>query len=197
MDDRRFWQDHLKRFPDIRAVTFGSKTVAENEAIFRRAAAQFRSYVDEDLPSAGSRGSALEIGYGLGHFTRVKKDLGFRECTAVDFAAPPGPLLGPRYTYLRRDAGERWDLGRRFDLVTAIDVLFHITDDARFETALDNIRLHAHAGGVVYVTGRMEDRTFPDAPQVVCRSLERFRRLGTLIRLEPWRNNAIACFRAP
>ena len=193
MDDRRFWTDHLTRFNDIRAVTFGSKSVSENEAMFRVAAEQFRSYVNEDLPTASDRGSVLEIGYGLGHFTRVQKELGFRECLGLDFAAPPGPPLGRGYSYRQQDVGSPFDLRCRYDLVTAIDVLFHITDDARFAVALDNIR--RHAGRFVYVTGRMEDRRFPHAPQVVCRSLDRFRSLGTLVRHAAWRNNSIACFK--
>lgn len=189
-EDERFWSDRFTKWKDIRAVTFANKTVAANHATYVAAAVQLRKYTTTDLP--GKRSSVLEIGYGLGHYTRVCKDVGFETYVGIDFAAPPGPDLGPQYRYLRHDIGLRLDLGRKFELVTAIDVLFHITDEARFEAALDN--LQKHASKFIYVTGLMRDKRFKNAPQVVCRDLSRFKRLGRLVRLKPWRDNSIACF---
>lgn len=189
-EDERFWTNRFAKLKDIRAVTYANKTIAANHAAYVDAATQLRNYIMADLPA--KRSSVLEIGYGLGHYTQVCKDVGFESYVGIDFAAPPGPDLGTQYRYLKYDIGEPLDLGRKFELVTAIDVLFHITDEERFEVALDN--LHNHASKFIYVTGRMRDQRFKNSPQVVCRDLSRFKRLGRLVRLKSWRDNSIACF---
>ena len=192
MDDRRYWQKRHQTIGDLRVVGCANKSAAENAAEYTRAGARFLELVTIDLPHAARR-TVLDIGYGLGHYARLCKTAGFEEYVGVDFAAPPGPDLGPRYTYQQADAGALLTLGRRFDLVIAIDVLFHLTDDRRFNTALDNIRTHTRPGGIVYATGRFQEaRT---ASHVVHRGLERFTGLGELIAVESWRDTSIARIR--
>jgi hypothetical protein len=187
--DERFWKERHARLKDIRAVGLATRSVADNERDYVRQRAELQRYLDADLPRM-RRDSALELGYGQGHWSRFCKDAGFARYVGLDFAAPRGPDLGSNYAYQRADVGARFDLKRRFDLVLAIDVLFHVTDEARFEIALDNIR--RHAGGIIYVTGRMRDEKL--AAHVIHRSLDRFRSLGRLISIHPWRDTAIARF---
>lgn len=189
MSDQKYW---LKRFAgnvDIRTVGCRDRSAGQNEKDYATAADLFKRCVASDLPK---RSSILDLGYGLGHYAKLCHALGFTDYVGIDFAAPPGPPLGSSYVYRQGDVGQRFDLGRKFDLVIAIDVLFHITDDARFETALDNIR--RHASGVMYVTGIPHDRRI--AAHVVHRDVDRFQTLGELIAIEPWRDTSIMRFRS-
>lgn len=188
--DEKFWTNRYGKVKDIRVVGFLQKTPAQNEKEYAEAAKLFRSYVNADLPPA-QRGSVLEIGYGLGHYSRLCKELGFRSYTGIDFAAPPGPDLGPTYTYQKGDAGVPFDLKRKFDLVMAIDVLFHITDEARFEQALQNLK--RHAAKVIYVTGRVKAQRI--AAHVLHRDGKRFAKLGKLIAVSRWRDTAMSRYR--
>lgn len=189
-DDAKFWTNRYSKVKDIRVVGFLQKSAAQNEKEYAQAAGLFRSYVNADLPPA-QRGSVLEIGYGLGHYTRLCKELGFKSYVGIDFAAPPGPDLGPTYTYQKGDAGKPFDLKRKFDLVMAIDVLFHITDEPRFEQALENLK--KHAGRVIYVTGRIRDQRI--AAHVLHRDEKRFAKLGQRISVSKWRDTAISRYR--
>ena len=189
-DDTAFWRNRYARVHDIRAVGFLQKTPAQNEKEYVQAARLFKSYVNEDLKLV-ERGSALEFGYGLGHYTRHCHDLGFKSYHGLDFAAPAGPSLGPTFTYGKADVGAPLDLKKRFDLVMAIDVLFHITDEPRFEQALTNIK--KHAARIIYVTGRTRAERI--AAHVIHRDLARFKRLGTLLTISPWRDTALMRFR--
>lgn len=191
MSDQNFWQKRFSGGVDIRAVGRRNLSVSQNEKDYATAAEQFRRFVEADL--GGRRGSVLDLGYGLGHYAKICHELGFSDYTGVDFAAPHGPPLGPRYVYQQGDIGEVFDLRRTFDLVLAIDVLFHITDELRFDVALKNIR--RHYSGVAYVTGIPYDRRI--AAHVIHRSLDRFRCLGELIEVSPWRDTSIMRFRAP
>lgn len=188
--DKKFWTNRYGKVRDIRVVGFLQKTATQNEREYAEAAKLFKNYVNADLPPA-QRGSVLEIGYGLGHYARLCKELGFKSYTGIDFAAPPGPPLGRGYTYQKGDAGEPFDLRRKFDLVMAIDILFHITDEPRFEQALTNIK--RHASRVIYVTGRTKPQRI--AAHVLHRGGERFSRLGKLITVSPWRDTAISRYR--
>lgn len=188
MSDQKFWQNRFAGCVDIRTVGCRDQSAAQNEKEYAIAAELFKRCVEIDLPK---RSSVLDLGYGLGHYAKLCHALGFTDYVGIDFAAPQGPSLGPRYVYRQGDVGQRFDLGRKFDLVIAIDVLFHITDDRRFEKALDNIRRHASA--VMYVTGIPHDRCI--AAHVVHRDLDRFRGLGSLIEILPWRDTTIMRFR--
>lgn len=188
--DHEFWQARFAaEGSGIRKVGRRDRSVAQNEHDYAIAAEDFKNYVKTDLAES-DRKSVLELGYGLGHYAKLCHALGFVDYTGLDFAAPPGPPLGPRYVYRNGDVGEPFDLGRTFDLVMVIDVLFHVTDDLRFEVALENIR--RHASGVIYVTGIPNDHRI--AAHVVHRDLGRFRSLGRLIAVTPWRDTAIMRF---
>ena len=189
--DHKFWKSRFAAEGlGIRTVGRHDRSVEQNKSDYAIAAECFKTYVKTDIVES-DRKSALELGYGLGHYAKLCHSLGFVNYVGLDFAAPPGPPLGANYVYRQGDVGEHFDLGRTFDLVMAIDVLFHITDDLRFEVALENIR--RHASGVIYVTGIPEDRRI--AAHVVHRELDRFRSLGTLIGVSHWRDTSIMRFR--
>lgn len=190
MSDQKFWQKRFSGGVDIRTVGRCDQSVMQNEKDYATAAEHFKHLVATDL--IGRRGGVLDLGYGLGHYAKLCHEIGFSDYAGIDFVAPPGPPLGSGYSYRQGDIGQRFDLGRSFDLVLAIDVLFHITDEPRFEAALDNIS--RHCSGVAYVTGITHDRRI--APHVIHRSLDRFRRLGKLIEVSPWRDTAVMRFRA-
>lgn len=189
VSDQKYWHKRFAGNVDICTVGCRDRSAAQNEKEYKAAAELFKSCVASDLPK---RSSVLDLGYGLGHYAKLCHVLGFTDYVGIDFAAPPGPPLGPSYVYRQGDIGQRFDLGRKFDLVLAIDVLFHVTDSTRFETALDNIR--RHASGVMYVTGIPKDRRI--AAHVVHRDVDRFQRLGDLIAIAPWRDTSIMRFRS-
>jgi 2-polyprenyl-3-methyl-5-hydroxy-6-metoxy-1,4-benzoquinol methylase len=191
-DDREYWtRRHREGGKDVRVVGHSSWSPAENERWYARLATELRGLIVADC-AAAERTSVLEIGYGLGHYARVCKELGFREYIGVDIATSAGPDLAPmRYDYQRRDVGARFALDRRFELVTAIDVLFHVTDEARFEIALSNIV--RHAARHIYVTGLFHDAA--PAAHVVHRRAERFAKLGELVDVRPWRDTFLARYR--
>ena len=194
--DANYWQKRYASIKDLRVVGHAGKTTEANEREYASAGARFLELVAGDVaPLPSGAASVLDIGYGLGHYARLCRLAGFHSYVGLDLAAPPGPSLGPDYTYRKADIGAPLELGRKFDLVLLIDVLFHVTDDARFAQTLSNVA--RHAAGMVYVTGLFRDDV-KTAPHVVHRSLDRIRRaLGDaeLVDMEPWRDTQIARLR--
>lgn len=186
-----FWVDRFKRVPGIRAVGHHKRSAAHNQTEYEKAADLFLQLVGEDLPEVEQRVSVLDVGFGLGHYARLCKEAGFQSYVGVDFASPPLPDLGPSYREVRGDFGKPLDLDQKFDLVLAIDVLYHITDRAEFDVAIENLRKHARHR--IYVTGLMEERK--GHSHCYNRGLDDLSRLGELIDVQPWRDNKIARFR--
>ena len=194
MSDKAFWQGRYRTTTGLQTVGFHHKSEAENAQEYAVGAQRFVEYLDADVPR-DRRHSALEVGYGRGFYTHLLAKHGVKDYLGFDIAAPSGPALGPGFAFRQGDAGAAMKLGRKFDITIAIDVLFHITDDARFDTALDNLRLHTKPGGVIYVTGRTKPQHL--ATHVIHRDLARYKKkLGILIAVSPWRDTAFMRFRA-
>jgi len=83
----------------------------------------------------------LEAGVGIGAYAGLWRELGVEEWVGVDISPRAVAHLRTRFpdgefhvVDLARPEGALE--GRCFDLVAAIDVLYHIVDDVQFETAL-------------------------------------------------------------
>lgn len=94
---------------------------------------------------------ALDIGAGTGFYTALWIELGARP-TASDLTTVAVSRLGDRYPgieVVRFDVAAEGGVlgGRSFDLVSAMDVLFHILDDTAYERAIFNLHALVKPGG--------------------------------------------------
>lgn len=186
--EQAFWKRRFSTIKGIRAVGRRDLSAENNRLQYAEAAALFRKMVANDLP-VGQRRSALDLGYGMGHYAALCRSLGFKSYVGLDFAGRKPPELGKEFVFRHQDIGQSFDLGRKFSLVMAIDVIYHVLCDEEFDVAIENMR--RHASGVIYVTGLFQDLTIAH-----CRHREpgRFARLGRLVDIQPWRDNKIARF---
>lgn len=120
----------------------------QRQRVFLRAARFYR--FTEQPPRV------LEVGPGNGFYVGLWSRLGVRELTGVDIAAPAVERLRRRFPAYRFAVG---DIGRElplpanaFDVVTALDVLQHITDDAAFDRALGTIARALRPGGLALIS---------------------------------------------
>src|SRR5262249_24831141 len=96
--------------------------------------------------------SVLDVGTGTGFYVREWKRLGATDITGIDVsAAAVSRLRGaiPEARFLEADVADPVPdtLAGPFDLVSAFDVLFHIVDDARFGSAIENLGRLTRPGG--------------------------------------------------
>jgi SAM-dependent methyltransferase len=100
--------------------------------------------------------SVIEIGVGSGAYLPFWQSLGVSSLTGLDITSASVALLSNRYPQFRFAQG---DIGRAappiegaYDIVTAFDVLFHITDTADFANAIGNIATLTRPGGVAILS---------------------------------------------
>lgn len=126
----------------------------------------------------------LEAAVGVGAYAPLWQRLGVGRWVGLDIAEDAVAHCRTDYPNgefhtldLTRD---RWPAETSpaggFDLVTAIDVLYHLVDDRMFEAAIGNLAPRVRPGGALLVSDVLVRQDRQIAPHVKRRSLETYRR---------------------
>jgi SAM-dependent methyltransferase len=105
------------------------------------------------------RPATLDIGAGAGHWIDFyRRALGASRVTGLEISASAAAALtasyadDPEVSIVEADvADESFDLGERFDVVNAVDVLFHVVDDDQWSRAVRNLASQLAPGGRLVV----------------------------------------------
>jgi SAM-dependent methyltransferase len=173
---QEFWERRLAGQFDLRGTGETGLSLAYNLACYRlRQDVLARALRDQAFDPRGR--SVLDVGCGTGFFTAYYLGRA-AQVTGIDIAPTSVATLSQRHPearFILADVGER-SIEGRFDLVNAFDVLYHITDDARWETAVSHLAAAVAVGGVLLVTD-----TFSEVGDLAShnrmRPLARYRRL--------------------
>lgn len=174
---QEYWDRTLAGKFDLRGTGEPGLSLAYNEACYTlRREVLDRALADVAFDPRGRR--VLDVGCGTGYWTAYYTARG-AEYTGLDIAPTSVARLSAEYPgsrFVHLDVGEAPPPGR-FDLVNAFDVLYHVTDDARWERALRHLAESLDPGGVMVITD-----VFSDLPALAehnrMRSLARY--LGVL-----------------
>jgi SAM-dependent methyltransferase len=118
----------------------------------------------------------LEGAVGVGAYAPVWAQLGVQQWLGLDIAGSALERLRHRYDahqffeidLASRDE-ERWrvvEAAGRFDLVCGIDVLYHMTSDESFTTALGNLARFVKPGGILLISDVFTANPVQVAPHV-------------------------------
>ncbi len=176
-DPRAFWEQRLSDQFDLRGTGETGLSLAYNRACYELR----RTVLDRALRESGvdpRDRTVLDVGCGTGFFTAYYLGRGAR-VTGLDLAPTAIERLAKRHPdarFVLADVSESVPAGT-WDLVNAFDVLYHITDDARWERAVANLALAVALQGSLLLTD-----TFAEAParaqaHNVTRPLSRYRDL--------------------
>ncbi len=171
---REFWEQRLNDQFDLRGTGETSMSAAYNDACYAlRREVLGRALADARTDVRGR--TVLDIGCGTGFWTEYYVSRG-AVYTGVDIAETSVQRLRERFpaaTFLHADVSEA-DLPGTYDIVNVFDVLYHITDDTRFDAALRRLAGAVKPGGLLLLTD-----LFSDAPGLAehnkMRSLVRYR----------------------
>ncbi len=153
---QEFWEQRLSEHFDVRGTGETGLGVAYNRACYAlRASVLERALADAGLDPRGR--TVLDVGCGSGFWTAWYLARGARY-TGLDIAPTSIARLRERHpdaTFLLADVSEA-PIEGTFDLVNAFDVLYHVTDDARWEAAVGRLARAVAPGGALLVTDTFE-----------------------------------------
>jgi SAM-dependent methyltransferase len=124
-----------------------------------------------------SRVNVLDIGSGTGFWLEQWKGLGVRSLQGSDIAAVAVGRLKQKFPEIDiaqidiAETLEAFNWKGRFDVVSAFDVLFHITEDGRFNRAIENISTLLKRGGYFFFSDNFVHGTARRTEHQVSRSL--------------------------
>ena len=121
---------------------------------------------------------ALDIGSGTGFYIDTWNSIGVKKIAGTDITPTSVALLRQKYpnlSFFLSDIGDEDFKApeglRQFDVISCMDVLFHIVDDARFEIAIKNIgELLSPGGYFVYSDLYLKNRDTMRGESQVCRT---------------------------
>lgn len=143
MDTRRFWNERLTAHWGIGGVGYLSLGEGFNRWMYKIRRAVFRDIL------SGRRGGkdACDIGAGTGFYTFELQRAGYR-VVGVDISSYAVERLRATCSearFVEGDVSEKLD--GRYDLIIAMDILFHIVDDTKYREALRHIHGALKNGG--------------------------------------------------
>ncbi len=155
---QEFWEQRLAEQFDLRGTGETGLSLAYNRACYALRAEVLQScLVRAGMLPAGRR--VLDVGCGTGFWTEYFVSRG-AYYTGVDIAQVSVDRLAARYPgqrIIRADVSDGVPNGP-YDLINAFDVLYHVIDDERWESALRQLAGALAPGGLLLVTDVFSDR---------------------------------------
>jgi 2-polyprenyl-3-methyl-5-hydroxy-6-metoxy-1,4-benzoquinol methylase len=170
---QEFWEQRLSEQFDLRGTGETALSLAYNRACYAlRAEVVGAALARAGVSPRGRR--VLDVGCGTGFWTDFYVARG-ADYTGLDIAQVSVDRLAARYPgqrFARADVADGVP-GGPFDLVNVIDVLYHVTDDARWQSALRHLAGAVSPGGLLLVTDVFSERVALAAHNVM-RPLSRY-----------------------
>jgi SAM-dependent methyltransferase len=146
-----YWDDLLGTQLDERGVGYPGLALALNRAMYDAERDQLARLLDDHGIAVGPSSRVLDIGAGSGVWIDFWERRGAGSITGVDLteAAVSGLRRRfPRHAFAQVDIGQaEGALAGPFDVITAMSVLLHITDEERWRSALRSIAEALAPGG--------------------------------------------------
>ncbi len=148
-----YWEDRLHTIGGLEGVGFKKLGPSFNKWAYKVRKHVFAKQVPK-LNLKFNECNVLDIGSGTGFYIQAWHELNVKNITGIDITPTAVDNLKktfPNTNFFLSDIGDvnfnKNNEYQMYDLVSAMDVLFHIVDDVRFEQSIKNIASITKTGG--------------------------------------------------
>ena len=152
---KTFWNELLSNSFDLKGVGHYRLSNEENLKMYE----EKKRILEDQMNKTGVKITGdiniVEIGVGVGYWTEYFSVLGAKNYTGNDIAEVSVTNLQKKYAefkFIQGDISEVMLPENNFDLGVMIDVTQHITDDNRFNSAMDNLWKSLKKGAFLIIT---------------------------------------------
>jgi SAM-dependent methyltransferase len=174
LDSRRFWEERLRANPNLRGTGHRSFDLTYNEWLYQAQWDCLDQLLEKHCISLAGH-SVLDVGSGTGFYIKYYSEHGAVPIFGMDITETSTQYLQKNYpssTFLTCDiAGNTLPLSRKFYLVSAMSVLYHIIENVSFERALHNLCQQVDDGGYLLLTDTFSRSLLPTAGHARFRTL--------------------------
>jgi SAM-dependent methyltransferase len=176
---REYWEKRLTEKWGLHGVGHISYGRPYNEWLYRVRKRVFLRHVRK-LPIQPGNASVLDVGSGTGFWLKEWRSLGVRRLVGSDLTHVAVSNLrkeNPGTEIIELDITDGEAVGsikQRFDVISAFDVLFHITDERRFEAAIGHMAGLLRPGGYFLFTDSFLRRSLTSSMHQVIRTLQEY-----------------------
>lgn len=174
-DATNYWERRLRSTPGLKGVGYARLGQQFNEAMYELRRRTFPVFLQE-WGITRTPFDVLDIGSGTGFYIQEWTKAGARSVTGSDLTRVAVERLSqafPGVAFHQFDVGgaERPAAFGQYDIVSAMDMLFHIVDDAAYERAIRNCHALTKPGGHFVLSEVFLEGERVSVPHMVSRSL--------------------------
>jgi 2-polyprenyl-3-methyl-5-hydroxy-6-metoxy-1,4-benzoquinol methylase len=169
-DPRRYWEQRLTNACTLGSVGWSGLGESFNRWMYAVRKRVFRRVVGESIENP-SDVRVLDVGSGTGFYLNAWRELGVRDLSGSDLTSTAVTHLRAAFTACPI---HQLDIGGdpeqlpddRYDVVSIMDVLYHVVDDQRYAQALHNLSRLVKPGGKVIFSENCVAHTLAGIHQV-------------------------------
>jgi len=185
-----FWEERFSKKLDLTTVGQIGLGYVYNSWLYRARFHAMRRALRK-LTLDISQKSLIDVGVGCGAWIPFWQEHNISKIVGIDVTSASICTLKkkyPQFVFIEGDISSQFQIteGDDFDIVTAIDVLFHITDDNGFSNALLNISKLVKDGGWVIMSDSFCSRPWGPFYHEYHRSYDDYLKGLNLVGLKPF-----------
>jgi len=169
-----YWDTRLRRNFSLRGVGHHQYAEHYNSWVYRAKARALHKALPAPAPGA----KALDVGSGVGWVVRQLLEAGYdvAGCDISPYAVEQLSAAFPEQTFFQLRLGEdKLPADARYDVVTILDVTYHVVDDSLWARGVQQLAGVLRPGGQLVVIDAFGDETRDPAAHVRFRSLAMWR----------------------
>lgn len=175
-DYKTYWNNRLTGSFGLESVGYLGLGKNFNRWMYRLRKKVFLKTVKQ-LEIDFSMANVMDVGSGTGFYVNLWRQLKARSVTGVDISTQAIKNLQsqfPESDFHEMDVSSQALPGERYQIISCMDVLFHVVDDNRFQLAIRNLSASLQKGGYLILSDNFLNRPEKRLPHHVSRTMEQY-----------------------
>jgi 2-polyprenyl-3-methyl-5-hydroxy-6-metoxy-1,4-benzoquinol methylase len=181
MDPKKYWDARLKKYCNLRGVGYISGDEYFNKYLYKAKVRTLERVIRKFNISFENK-EILDVGSGIGFWIDYYLSKNAPLIWGVDISSEAIRYLSKKYAdqnrvKLSEDDFSNLSLNKKFDIVNAFDVSYHVCDDTLWNKFVENLCKHVKEFGFIFISDTFREDYRSDIVHVKFRPLIAYERI--------------------